>query len=391
MAMTNLFDQITLRDVSMRNRLVLSPMCQYQAKDGYANDFHLAHYGKFALGGFGVVMLEATGVSPEGRITHGDLGLWDDSHIPGLSRITTFLKENGAIPAVQLGHAGAKASTQRPYDGNGALTAIDHERGDIAWEVVAPTAMPFEDGWLMPRALDNAGMAKVRSDFTNATRRALEAGFDIIELHSAHGYLLHSFLSPLKNSRTDEYGGNLENRMRLPLEVVSEMRAIWPDDKPFFVRISSIDGVSVGTSIDDSIVFAKRLAALGVDVIDCSSGGIIRYYERPTERPGGYGFQVPYAQEIGKAVDVKTMAVGLIVNPMQANAIVSTGKADLVAIGREALFNPNFAYHAKRALASADVRGSYDDWPKQYGWWLEIRQRKLETIGDWLPADESPV
>lgn len=383
--MSKLFQPLTIGEVTLRNRLVLSPMCQYQAKDGFANDYHLVHYGKFALGGFGAVMLEATAVSPEGRISHGDLGLWDDAHIEGLTRITTFLRANGAVPAIQLGHAGPKASMQRPYEGNGPLTPDDHVRGEYPWDVVSSSALPVDDGWLLPAELDDAGIAKLRANFADATRRALKAGFDIVELHSAHGYLLHTFLSPLKNMRTDRYGGSLENRMRLPLEVVSDMRAIWPKNKPLFVRISSVDGVSSGTTIEESIVFAEKLGAIGVDVIDCSSGGIIRYYDRPADRPGGYGFQIPYATRIAKETGIKTMAVGLIVDPRQANAIVVTGQAELVAIGREALSDPNFAYHAERVISAHDPASPFGNWPKPIGWWLNVRQRKLDSLGEWLP------
>lgn len=383
--MSKLFDPLTLRGVTFRNRLALSPMCQYEAEDGLATAYHAVHYGKFALGGFGLVMLEATAVSPEGRITHGDLGLWDDAQIAGLADIAAFAKRQGAVPGIQIGHAGPKACMQRPYYGDGPLTAADHARGDLPWPVVSASALPVDDGWLLPSALDAQGLAKLRADFAAAAWRALQAGFEVLELHCAHGYLLNSFLSPLTNLRTDAYGGDLYGRMRLPLEIARELRAIWPEDKPLFVRVSAVDGSRNGVSVEDSVVFARELARLGVDVIDCSSGGVGRRYEHPS----GYGHQVPYAGRIRQEAGIGTMAVGLIVDPLQAETIVTSGQADLVAIGREALRDPNFALHAEQMLGAAHPERPFDSWPPQIGWWLNGREKKLRQLGPWSPAAEA--
>ncbi len=380
--MSRLFSPLTLRGVRLRNRLALSPMCQYEAEDGFVTPYHAVHYGKFALGGFGLVMVEATAVSPEGRITHGDVGLWDDKHIDGLAAIADFSRKQGATPGIQIAHAGPKASMQRPYHGDGPLTAVDEARGDRAWPIVSASALPVDAGWLVPSALDQEGIAKVRADFAAAARRALAAGFEVLELHCAHGYLLNSFLSPLTNRRTDAYGGDRGGRMRLPLEIARDVRAIWPDDKPLFVRISAVDGSRSGVSIEDSVAFARELAKIGVDVIDCSSGGIGRSYDYPS----GYGHQVPFAEQIRAGTGLKTMAVGLIVDPHQAEEIVVSGKADLVAIGREALREPNFPWRAEQELGAADPDRPYSSWPRQLGWWLNGRERKIRQLGTWSSA-----
>ncbi|GAB7543100.1 NADH:flavin oxidoreductase/NADH oxidase [Cupriavidus sp. 8B] len=384
--MSKLFEPLTLRGVRLRNRLVLSPMCQYTAKDGLANEFHAIHYGRFALGGFGLVIVEATAVSAEGRITHGDLGLWDDAHIEPLASIAAFAKEYGAVPGIQIGHAGPKASSQRAFQGDGPLNEQDFARGEYPWAVVSPSARPVADGWLVPTALDAKGIDKVRTDFAAAARRALQAGFEVLELHCAHGYLLNSFLSPLTNDRTDEYGGSLENRMRLPLEIARELREIWPRDKPLFVRISAVDGSRAGLSIQDSVALAKELAKIGVDVVDCSSGGIGSY-----EHPNGYGYQVPFAEQIRREAGIGTMAVGLIIDAHQAEAIAASGKADLVALGREALHDPHFPLHAKRTLNAGNPKAPYDDWNIQSGWWLNGRESRLRRLGPWSTADERAV
>ncbi|HET7672430.1 MAG TPA: NADH:flavin oxidoreductase/NADH oxidase, partial [Burkholderiales bacterium] len=264
-----LFQPIQLRDITARNRLVVSPMCQYSARDGHVSDWHLVHLGKFAQGGAGIVFVEATAVERRGRITHGDTGIWDDEHIAGLSRVAKFIKEQGAVPALQLAHAGRKASMARPWYGNGPLTPADHARGDKPWSTVAPTEKPIDEGWIAPRAFQRGDFQTVLAAFRSAVRRAVAAGFDILEVHAAHGYLLHTFLSPLSNTRSDEYGGGREGRMRFPLEVVRAVREDWPKSKPLFVRVSSIDDVEGGWSLEDTVAFAKELKALGVDVIDC--------------------------------------------------------------------------------------------------------------------------
>ncbi|HUQ73924.1 MAG TPA: NADH:flavin oxidoreductase/NADH oxidase [Burkholderiales bacterium] len=375
-----LFEPIQLRDVKARNRLVVSPMCQYSAQDGHVTDWHLVHLGKFAQGGAGIVFTEATAVEKRGRITHGDTGIWDDAHVAGLARIAAFVKSQGAVPAIQLAHAGRKASMARPWYGNGPLTKDDFERGDKAWSTVAPTEASLGEGWIAPRAFQPGDFQTVISAFRNAVRRSVAAGFDIIELHAAHGYLLHTFLSPLSNTRTDEYGGSLENRMRFPLEAVRAVREAWPKGKPLFVRISSIDDVEGGWSLDDSVAFARQLKNIGVDVIDCSSGGIAGSATAATKTlvPRVPGFQLPFSERIRKDAGVPTMAVGLILEPQQAEEALQAGRADLIAIGREALYEPNWPLRAAQALgADPDMAR----WPVQYGWWLTRREGLLKKLG----------
>src|SRR5258708_16077159 len=271
-----LFDRIKLRDIEAGNRIVVSPMCQYSALDGHVSDWHLVHLGKFAQGGAGIVFVEATAVEKRGRITHGDAGIWDDAHIAGLKRIASFIREQKAIPAIQLAHPGRKASMARPWYGNGPLTQADTDRGESAWSIVAAGETPLDEGWIAPRALKKGDFEVLLNAYRQAVRRAHAAGFDVVEIHAAHGYLLHTFLSPLSNTRTDEYGGSLENRMRFPLEVAKAVREAWPKAKPLFLRCSSIDDVEGGWSLEDSVAFASRLKKIGVDVVDCSSGGILR-------------------------------------------------------------------------------------------------------------------
>lgn len=380
--MVQLFEPLALRGVTLRNRLVVSPMCQYEAVQGLSTPYHAVHYGKFALGGFGLVMVEATAVSAQGRITHGDLGLWDDTQIDGLAGIAQFLRQHGAAPGIQLAHAGPKASMQRPYHGDGPLAKEDIARGDLPWPVVSASAQAVAPGWLVPTALDQDGIRQLKADFLAAARRALVAGFEVIELHCAHGYLLNAFLSPLTNHRGDEYGGDLQGRMRLPLEIAQELRQLWPADKPVFVRISAVDSARAGATVEDSVAFARGLARIGIDVVDCSSGGIGQRYEHP----GGYGDQIPYAERIRSETQLKTMAVGLIVNPQQAADVVAQGQADLVAIGREALKEPNFALRAEQALGAAKDATPFDSWPRQIGWWLNGREHRLRQLGPWSPA-----
>jgi 2,4-dienoyl-CoA reductase-like NADH-dependent reductase (Old Yellow Enzyme family) len=321
-------------------------------------------------------MVEATGVSPESRITHGDVGVWDDVHIDGLTRIASSVKKYGAVAGIQLAHAGPKASLLRPWHGNSPVPTTPKVAGEEPWQTFGASAIPMGEGWPVPVALDVDGLAKVRADFANAARRALKAGFDVIEIHCAHGFLLNSFLSPLSNKRTDEYGGSLENRMRLPLEIARELRAIWPEDKPLFVRISAVDGSREGWTIEDSVAFAGALKEIGVDVIDNSSGGFGVF-----DYPSGYGFQVPFAARVREGAGIKTMAVGLIVDPHQAQAVVANGEADIVAIGHEALRNPNFAFHAEQVLGAADPAAPHGHWVPQLGWWLDNRANRLARLG----------
>ncbi|NYT64514.1 NADH:flavin oxidoreductase/NADH oxidase [Alcaligenaceae bacterium] len=368
-----LFTPFTLGSVTSRNRLVVSPMCQYAAVDGMPNDWHLAHLGRFAQGGFGIIMLEATAVVPEGRITHGDLGLWSDDHIPAFTRLSHFIKQQGVVPAIQLGHAGRKASSARPWHGNGSLQVDGPADHGQPWLTMAPSAIPMAEGWHTPKEMTSLDMETLKAQWVSATQRALQSGFEFLEVHAAHGYLLHSFLSPLSNLRQDAYGGDLDGRMKFPLEVVEAVRAVWPDDKPLAVRISAVDGLDGGISIEDSTRFAQELKSRGVDIVDCSSGGIAggASAARVARKPG---FQVPFAQAIRAGAGIKTMAVGLIMDPVMANDVVAQGQADLVALGREALVNPNWPLHAYRSL-TGDT--SFDQWPVQAGWWLDRREWSL--------------
>jgi 2,4-dienoyl-CoA reductase-like NADH-dependent reductase (Old Yellow Enzyme family) len=367
-----LFQGLSLGNLKIKNRIVVSPMCQYSAEDGHVTDWHLVHLGKFAQGGAGIVFVEATAVEKRGRITHGDTGIWDDAHIAGLRRISSFLKTQGAVPAIQLAHAGRKASMARPWYGNGPLTEEDSTRGERAWSIVAPTETPLGEGWLKPRALREGDEQTLLAAYRNAVRRAHAAGFDIIELHAAHGYLLHTYLSPISNP------GSLEDRMRFPLEVVRTVREAW--SKPLFVRVSSIDDVEGGWSLDDTVLFAKQLQTLGVDVLDCSSGGILGSATAATKTslPRVPGFQLPFAERVRKETGLKTMAVGLILTAQQAEEALQAGRADLIAVGREALFDPNWPVHAAQALG-ADP--DYAQWPQQYGWWLTRREQLLKKLG----------
>jgi 2,4-dienoyl-CoA reductase-like NADH-dependent reductase (Old Yellow Enzyme family) len=320
-------------------------MCQYSAVDGVVTDWHLVHLGRFALGGAALVSVEATGVEARGRISPGDVGLWNDDQARALARIAEFLKANGAAAGIQLAHAGRKGSTRRPWHGGGELNAEDAAKGEPAWETLAPSALPFADNYPVPRAMSMADMAEVIIAFREAALRAQDAGFDVVEIHAAHGYLLHEFLSPLSNHRTDDYGGDRPGRTKFPLEVIETVRAMWPERKPLFLRISSSDYVEGGLTIDDSVAFAKAAKALGVDVVDCSSGG--NTSTPPKLFPG---YQVPYAEAVRQGAGIATMAVGLILDAHHAEKIVSGGKADLVALARPSLEDPNFAIHASAAL-----------------------------------------
>ena len=377
-----LFDPLELRSVRLKNRIVVSPMCQYSAQDGFANDWHLVHLGKLAQGGAGTVFFEATAVEARGRITHGDLGIWDDAHIAGLGRIVDFVHAQGAAAAIQLAHAGRKASMARPWYGNGPLTQADLDRGDQPWPTVAPSALPVDAAWQQPAAMSEDDLDAVREAFAHAIRRAAQAGFDIIEIHAAHGYLLHTFLSPIGNQRTDRYGGSLANRMRLPLEIAALARQAWPADKPVFFRCSAVDDYDGGWTLDDSVGLAIELGRLGIDMVDCSSGGILDSatgaQKTMPRTPRTPGFQVPYAQRLRQEARIRTMAVGLILTPQQAEQVLAQGQADLIALGRELLDDPNWPLHAAQALG-ADP--GFGQWPVQYGWWLTRREELLRRQG----------
>ena len=369
------FSPLRIRGLELRNRLVVSPMCQYSAKDGLADDFHLVHLGKFAQGGFGLIFTEATAVREDGRITHGDIGLWCDDQIAPLKRITDFIRRCGACSGIQLAHAGRKACKQRPWEGNGPLTQADRDAGEFPWPVVGPSPIPVADGWLMPRELTIGEIEEMVGLWRNAARRAVAAGFDVAEIHGGHGYLLHQFLSPLTNQRTDAYGGDISGRMRLPLEIASAVREVWPAELPVFFRMSVTDHAPGGWDVQDSVVLARELARRGIDVMDCSSGGLGGLTEA-TRVPQAPGFQVPLSARVRQDAGVRTMAVGLILDGAQADAVIGAGGADLVAIGREALFNPNFALHGEAALGRS---GAFESWPVQYGWWLDRRARLFEA------------
>lgn len=370
-----LFCPFFLRGIQIRNRVVISPMCQYSAHEGHMDDWHVVHLGRFAIGGAGIVFTEATAVQKQGRITHGCPGLWCDSQIPIHARIAQFALRNGAIPAIQLGHAGRKAGMQRPWYGNGPLTKVDFKRGDMPWTPVGPSESPVADGWPVPHALSTLEIKSLIEDYVAAAQRALIAGYKIVEVHGAHGYLVHSFLSPLSNNRNDEYGGNLENRMRLALEIAQAVRAVWPVDLPLFFRTSAVDGMPDGWSLDDTVILARALKAVGVDVMDCSSGGIAGAATAGNGQKRQPSFQVEYSERVRQDVEMATMAVGLITHPKQAESILMQGGADLIAIGREALVDPMWTFHAAKAL-EFDV--DFDLWPKQSGWWLASRQKTSE-------------
>jgi 2,4-dienoyl-CoA reductase-like NADH-dependent reductase (Old Yellow Enzyme family) len=358
-----LFDELTIRELTLRNRIVVSPMCQYSSVDGFATDWHLVHLGSRAVGGASVVFTEAAAVSPEGRISPQDLGIYKDEHIGQLSRITRFLREQGSIPGIQLAHAGRKGSTVRPWEGN---AAIPESKG--GWTPVAPSAIPFSEAYAKPIALNESGIRGIVKSFANAARRALEAGFQVLEIHSAHGYLLHEFLSPISNKRRDSYGGSLENRCRLLCEVVAAIRGVWPDGYPLFVRISATDWIEGGWDIDQSVELAKKIAPLGVDLIDCSSGGIAPGANIPIRA----GYQVPFAREIRYETKIMTGAVGLITSARQADTILLEENADVVILAREFLRQPYWP------LQIASDLGFAVPWPVQY----------LRAAPDGTPARE---
>jgi 2,4-dienoyl-CoA reductase-like NADH-dependent reductase (Old Yellow Enzyme family) len=350
----SLLDPLTIRGVTLRNRIVVSPMCQYCAVDGMADDWHLVHLGSRAAGGAGLVFVEATAVTAQGRITPGDMGIWEDRHIQPLARVAAFIHRMGAVAAIQLAHAGRKASCSPPFEGGTRLKTPE----EGAWPVIAPSAIPFREDDPLPGALDETGIREVTAAFVAAARRAIQAGFRIIEIHSAHGYLLHSFLSPLSNQRTDRYGGSLENRMRFLLEVATALREAMPQDMPLFTRISSTDWAKGGWDLAQSIELARALKPLGVDLIDCSSGALI-----PNVKiPAAPGYQVQFAAAIRKEVGIPTGAVGLITQTEQANEIVESGQADLVFLAREMLREPYWALKAEQALSGVQ------NWPLQYGY-----------------------
>lgn len=355
--MPHLFDPLTLRGVTIRNRVGVSPMCQYSSEDGFANDWHLVHLGSRAVGGAGLVMAEATAVEARGRITGNDLGIWKDDHIEQLARITEFIRQQGATSAIQLAHAGRKASKSRSWDGENPVATSTE-----TWEVVAPSAIPFTDGWQTPHELTIEEIESVIDSFVTAAQRAEEAGFDVIELHGAHGYLIHSFYSPLSNKRNDAYGGNFDGRTRFLLEITRRVRAVLPDHKPLFVRLSATDWTDDGWTIEDSVDLACRLKEEGVDLVDCSSGGIIANVSYAT----GAGYQVPLAEKVKRGADIPTAAVGMITQAMQADEIVRNGRADMAFMARELLRDPYWTLHAADVLHQAENCPTPDQYARAF-------------------------
>jgi len=351
---------LAIRGVNLRNRIVVSPMCQYIAKDGFADEWHLVHLGSRAVGGAGLVFTEATAVVPEGRIALGDLGLWDDGQIEPLARIASFLRRMGAVSGIQLAHAGRKGSCLPPWEGG---TRLREDQG--GWPAVGPSPIPFAEGDPAPRPLDEPGIRGIIAAFVAAAQRAMRAGFEVIEIHSAHGYLLHEFLSPLSNHRTDGYGGSLAARMRLVLETAEALRAVMPREMPLFVRISATDWVEGGWDLEQSVALAKELAARGVDLVDASSGALVPKAHIPV----GPSFQVPFAASIRARAGILTGAVGLITTPEQANEIITSGAADLVFLAREMLREPYWALKAQQAL------GQEPGWPLPYGYAVRRQKR----------------
>ncbi|MFL2934680.1 MAG: NADH:flavin oxidoreductase/NADH oxidase [Thalassobaculaceae bacterium] len=372
-----LFSPLKLRSVTLPNRVVLSPLCMYSANSGVASNWQFAHLSTFARGGVGLVFAEATAVEPKGRITPRCLGIWTDEQAEALKPTTDFITSMGSVPGIQIAHAGRKASASPPWDGGKPLTVGDSTWGDPSWEVMGPSAVPLADGWQTPHAMSEDDIATTINNFASSAYRAAEAGFKVLEIHGAHGYLIHSFLSPLSNQRNDAYGGDLNGRMRFALEVAEAVRGSWPDDLPLFFRISAVD--NNGWSIEDSVALSTELKLRGVDVIDCSAGGISGApafrakddgspVKSSSDRP--LGFQVPYASQIRKSSDVATMAVGRIIGAQQAEEILIENSADLIGIGRELMYNPFWTLHAAEQLKSEDA---LEGWPDQYRWAITRR------------------
>ena len=372
MTESNLFSAFSLNDKIFRNRIILSPMCQYKANNGFIDEWHLQHYSRFAFSGLGGAFIEATAVSPEGRIGYGCTGIWNDDHIEGFKKITKIFREYNCRSGIQLAHAGRKASFLRPWDG--AKPIETNDGNEKKWQTIGPSAIAVNADTPTPLEMSLDDINRVKEDFKNAAIRSIKAGFDMIEIHGAHGYLLHSFFSPLSNKRTDNYGGSLENRMRFGLEVVKSIKSILPDDIPLFFRISSVDGAENGTKFEENISYARELKKAGVDIIDCSSGGIggSPVLTKSKIIPG---FQVPYSERIKKEANINTMAVGAIIEPDQAEDIVTNGRADLIAIGRELLADTQWVY---KAATKFGLSNSKDFLPDSYSFFLSRRDDYLD-------------
>lgn len=376
--MPSLFSPFDLRSVSFKNRIAVSPMSQYRANEGVANDWHLVHLGRFAMGGAGLVYAEATAVTRDGRRTPGDLGLWEDAQIAPLKPIADFITREGAVPGIQLSHAGRKASERRPWHGETPLNDEDAtQRKEAAWPAMAPSALPYAEGWPTPREMTQADIEDVIAAFGAAARRSQAAGFKMIEVYAAHGFLVHQFLSPITNQRADHWGGSAQNRVRFAVEIAREIRRNWPEDYPLAFRLSASDWVDGGLSVEDTVDIAKALKAAGVDMIDCSSGGI-GGKDRPQRMTIEHGFQVPFASQVRSWADMPTMAVGFLWDPKVCDAVIQKGDADMIAVARELLDDPNWPLRSAAALG-ADQNHAL--WPVEAGWWLMKRNRLLSKLG----------
>ena len=377
MANPRLFEPFTLRGVTFPNRVVVSPMSQYIARDGVANDWHLVHLGRFALGGAGLVFCEATAVEERGRRTHGDLGLWNDEQVEPLARVARFVTEQGSVPGVQLAHAGRKASERRPWHGETPVNAEDVElRGEPPWEAIAPSALAYGEQWPAPREMSVQDIEDVLEAFRRATTRAEAAGLEVIEVYAGHGFLAHQFYSPLSNTRSDRYGGDFDGRIRFSLEVADAIRSVWPERLPLFFRLSLTDWVDEGWTLEESIELAKQLREHGVDLIDCSSGGIGGPYK--PRLPIGPAFMASRTEKLRTEAEIATMAVGMIWDGAVAEEIVRDGQADLVALARELLADPNWSLRTAQEFGIDDDFGR---WKPQFGWWLDKRERVLRKLG----------
>ena len=385
--MSKLFSKLKIRGIEFPNRLVLSPLCMYSAKDGIANEWHFSHLSTFARARVGCIFAEATAIREEGKITPYCLGLWNENQKNAFKPIVSFIKKMGSVPAFQLAHAGRKASAKEPWRGGLPLDKEDEKKGIYAWKTVAPSSIALAEGWQVPKALEGKEIEDLVLSYVKSAKLAIEAGFQVLEIHAAHGYLLHSFLSPISNKRNDEYGGTLEGRAKILKEIAISIRNNIPDAVPLFCRISAVDGQKHGWELNDSITLSKILAGVGIDVIDCSSGGIAGRPRFAANDDGsllksnldrGLGFQVPYAHEIKKNSSIKTMAVGVIVDPKQAENILIEQQADLIAMGRELMYNPFWLLHAAQVLG---VDPDYNLWPEQYRWGVN-RRSKIEKFNN---------
>jgi 2,4-dienoyl-CoA reductase-like NADH-dependent reductase (Old Yellow Enzyme family) len=374
-ARPKLFQPFAIRGLTLKNRLVVPPMVHYRAGPGNTcGTFHLVHLGRYALGGFGLVFVEATAVEEVGLINEHDLGIWNEAQAESFKPLIAFMRRQNTAIGIQLAHGGRKSSSQTAMQGMGPLTEENLKAGAKIWQPVGPTAEPVAKGWLTPRQLTTADCRAMVHTWAAAARNAVKAGFDVIEIHTAHGYLLASFLSPVSNTRNDEYGGDRAGRMRLPLDIVEAVRREMPASMPLFVRVSSVDGTQEGWNMDDTVAFARELKARGADVIDCSSGGISGA-ATAAQVPRSLGFQVPFAERVRKEADIATMAVGIILEAHQAETILESGQADLIAVGRQSQYNPNIAHHWAHDLG---INRRFEDWTPEYGWWLEKRIRTMD-------------